>query len=129
MTHVRTGVNDLGGDFGFGPDSDTLVLGEFLNKFLLGECPGLVVDLGSVDVLPSILSSASPYLLGFFALDTQSPSFPFQGSLCPNRLLIHMITSPILPDISLPTPLQSPSSHLSPLMLTVPPYLNSESRI
>ena len=47
MTHVRTGVNDLGGDFGFGPDSDTLVLGEFLDELLLGECPGLVVDLES----------------------------------------------------------------------------------
>ena len=47
MTHVGTSVNDFGGDLGLGPDSDTLVLGEFLDELLLGECPGLVVDLES----------------------------------------------------------------------------------
>jgi hypothetical protein len=50
-THIGTGINDLGGDFGLGPDSYTLVLGEFLDELLLGESPGLVVDLESVYVL------------------------------------------------------------------------------
>jgi hypothetical protein len=71
-THVGTGVNDLGGDFGLGPDSDTLVLGEFLDELLLGECPGLVVDLGSVAILSSIVMMSSVFSRGLPLSDLQT---------------------------------------------------------
>ena len=58
-THVGTGVNDLGGDLGLGPDTDTLVLGEFLDQLLLGERPSLVVDLILVSTLDPAKSSTS----------------------------------------------------------------------
>jgi hypothetical protein len=45
VTHVGTGVNDLGGDLGLGPKTDTVVLGEVLDQLVLAESPGLVVDL------------------------------------------------------------------------------------
>lgn len=69
-THVGTSINDLGSDLGLGPDSYTLVLREFLNEFLLGESPGLVVDLGLVVVFGDI-SSVCFLLVPFIVLNVR----------------------------------------------------------
>jgi hypothetical protein len=45
VTYVGTGVNNLGGDLGLRPETDTVILGEVLDQLVLAESPGLVVDL------------------------------------------------------------------------------------